>query len=109
MAGRQVTRQELDLRAAEAMLAVREALAKVEKIASFLEAIPVDAEGVDPLTLPATPTDPMMPTSTSPGHFGYTEDEAQLIRYVMTGVRKVLSIPENQAILKAGGRLTGLD
>lgn len=106
MAGRQVTRQELDLRAAEAMIAVRDALRKVETIASFLANIPIGPDGVDPLTL--TPDDGTNPSS-APGHFGYTPEEAKLIRYVVNGTRNVLAIPENQAILKAGGQLTGLD
>jgi len=104
MAGREVTRTALDERSAEALMAIRDAFRKVDTIQEFLSNNPV-ANGVDPLTLPTTDnTDPMNPKP-GPGKFGYTADEAYLIRLVF----QQLTDLNAKSPLKLGRKLTGLD
>lgn len=104
VAGRTVTRAELDAKAADAVIAVRKAFVLVENVKSFLDNTPQNAEGGDPLTLSTTPTDPMDPT-TAPGVFGYTDDEAYLMRIVFDQ----LSALPVQDTLHTARKLTGLD
>lgn len=90
MPGYEVRRDQLDQACAEAVLQTREALRKVETVYEFLANNPA-VDGVDPLTDPE-------------GHFGYTEDEAYLVRLVIEGLHNLPA--EN--ILHTGRKLTGL-
>ena len=94
MAGLKVTRELLDMRSAEAILAVREAVAKIETINAFLATVPSGGEGGDPLTDPE-------------GAFKYNEDEAYLMRYLFEQLHTVR--PQVDPILEAGRKLTGLE
>lgn len=104
MAGRTVTRSELDAKAADAVIAVRRAFVLVENVKSFLDNTPSNADGGDPLTKSTAQTDSMDPSS-APGAFGYTEDEAYLIRLVFDQ----LSALEVEPIIHTARKLTGLD
>jgi len=106
MAGRTVTRQELDSRMSESLVLLRDAVTKLENINEFLATIPVDAEGVDPLSIPADLLDAMDPTS-AVGRFGYTEEEAQLIRSVFGSLLALRT--QLQPVLKQSRKLTGLE
>lgn len=108
MAGRNVTRAELDIKLAEAVLAIREAMTKVNTINGFLAQVPVGADGVDPLTISTSLTDPMDPNS-APGKFGYTQDEAQVIRLVFQQLNELATSTSISATLLAARKLTGLD
>lgn len=103
MAGFNVNRPLLDQKAAEAVIAVREALDRVSIVNDFLASVPADAPGGDPLTLSTTPTDSANPNS-APGKFGYTEDEAYLLRYLFGGLDSI----DVGALLQDGRKLTGL-
>lgn len=104
MAGRAVTREGLDWASADAVIAVRDAFRKVRTVKAFLDQVPSNAPGGDPLTKDVTPSDPMDPTTAS-GKFGYTDDEAYLIRVVFDQ----LTALEVQPILDTARKLTGLD
>lgn len=104
MAGREVTRQLLDMKAAEAIVAVRHAFEKVETVKEFLSTVPSDAPGGDPLTLPTNPTD-ALDSDSAAGKFGYTADEAYLIRYLFESLMQF----DIKALLKDGRKLTGLE
>lgn len=93
MAGFQVNRDLLDIKAAELVMRVRDAFRDVETLYEWLALNPVK-DGVDPLTVPTE----------EGGKFGYTDDEAYLIRYVVEGFHG-LSV---QPLLHAGRALTGL-
>ncbi len=105
MAGRKVTRLELDGAMADTLVSIRVAVDKLTTINEFLVTVPISADGVDPLTVSAQFTDKMDPTS-APGVFGYTEDEAKLIRDIFG---KLLGAGATLApVLKNGRKLTGL-
>lgn len=104
MAGFEVTRPQLDAKAAEAVVAVREAFQKVQTLFEFLGNLPSDTPGGDPLTLSTVPEDPMAPNSAS-GKYGYTADEAYLLRYVFTTLNAI----DIEPVLHTGRKLTGLE
>lgn len=108
MAGREVSRQELDAKLADTVLSIREAAKKVNIITGFLAQHPVDTEGIDPLTVTTSLVDPMDPTS-APGKYGYTEAEAALIRQVFTALNDVTKSTTLAATLVMGSQLTGLE
>lgn len=104
MAGQAVTRQDLDYAVSQAIIDLRQACRKVDSINKFLSFHPSNAVGGDLLTNP-------LPTASDPtgavGGFGYTEDEAYLIRIIfeqLNGVRET-ALP----ILETGRKLTGLN
>lgn len=70
MAGQEVSRNDLDYKMANTLVNARNVVRDLETINAFLQNTPVNAEGVDPLTV--SPADG--------GKFGYTEDEVYLIR-----------------------------
>lgn len=92
MAGLQVSRSLLDMKSAEAVLAVRSAFEKVETLKGYLATLPDDAVGGDPLTV-------------STGGFVYTADEAYVLRYVFESLNNL----NVQPILDVGRKLTGLE
>lgn len=106
MAGREVTRVELDQRMSQSLVSLRNAVSQLENINEFLATIPIDSDGVDPLAISAQPTDPMDQT-TAPGRFGYTEEEAALIRQVFGSLLALRT--QLQPVLKQSRRLTGLE
>lgn len=108
MAGRDVTRLELDAKLADTVLSIREAVRKVNIIIGFLAQHPVDETSGDPLTLSTGLADPMDPTS-APGKFGYTEEEAALIRLVFGELDEVTKSTTLAGTLVKGSQLTGLD
>lgn len=93
MAGLTVTRDLLDHRAAQAVIDIRNAFEKAQTVFDYLATVPSTPDG-DPLTKPV-----------SEGGFGYTADEAYLIRVVF----ERLSALEVEPILVDGRKLTGLD
>jgi len=93
MAGLKVTREALDTRMAEAILSVREAVAKIETINAFLATVP-KGETLDPLTDPD-------------GLYKYNDDEAYLIRFLFESLHTVR--PEVDPLLEQGRKLTGLE
>lgn len=105
MAGREVTRLELDGRMADSLVSIRTAVDKLTTINEFLATIPV-VDGVDPLTISTELADPMEPTS-AVGKFGYTAEEAVLIRDTFG---TLLALGSSLGpVLKTSRRLTGLD
>lgn len=106
MAGFDVSRGLLDQRSAEAVLAVRGAFDIVEAITAFLATVPADAPGGDKLTRPQVPpVDENGQPTAEPG-FGYTADEAYLIRVTFEALHAA-----RQSIagtLDAARQLTGL-
>jgi len=105
MAGREVTRVELDARMSDSLVSLRNAVTKLENINEFLATIPV-VEGTDPLTVSTDLPDPMDPNS-AVGRFGYTEDEAQLIRSVFGSLLALRT--QLAPVLKQSRKLTGLE
>ena len=101
MAGSTVDRDLLDFRLSEAIVSVREAFVLVDRISGYLDTIPIETEEgesgevvqTDPLTL-----------SPSEGGFGYSEDEAQLIRAI---VRRLDNL-DTELTLRHARKLTGL-
>lgn len=89
--GLEVTKQSLDMSAAQAVLDLRRALDKHESIAAWLANHPV-IDGTDPLT-----TDP----------FGYTADEAYAIRMYFEGVENIRV--DNPNLISVGRKMTGLE
>lgn len=69
MAGQDVTRNDLDYKLSQTLVSARVVVKDLETIQSFLERTTA-VNGVDPLTVPFA----------DGGKFGYTEDEAYLIR-----------------------------
>jgi hypothetical protein len=74
MAGQEVARPDLDYRMSQTLVSARNVVRDLETIAAFLERAKPDANGVDLLVLPVD----------EGGKFGYTEDEATLIRSTST-------------------------
>lgn len=114
MVGYTVNRGKLDLRVAEMVIAFRSAIEKADIVQGWLALHPSDAPGGDVLTLPITPPpieydsdgNPIPPSEPFvPGEFGYTEDEAYLIRDV---TQKLFNLNTNGVMTQAKG-LTGLD
>lgn len=89
--GLEVTKEVLNMKAAQAVLNLREAFEDVEVIAKWLSHHPV-VDGVDPLT-----TDP----------FGYNEDEAYALRLYFETFSNVKST--NSTAFDAGQKMTGLE
>ena len=105
MAGREVTRRDLDVTMANNIVAARDAIQGLETVNAFLALNPIGADGVDPLTISTTPTNPSDPTS-APGKFGYTAEEAALIRDVFG---KLASLkPSIDPVFEQAQALTGL-
>lgn len=93
MAGLEVTRSQLDMKSAEAIIALRDAVAQAETIQAFLSTIPVAQDGTDPLVVPELE-----------GGFGYTADEAYLIRFLF---QSITDLPIDN-LREQGRKLTGL-
>lgn len=89
--GFDVTKQMLDQKAAQAVIAVRAALERVEAIQSWLANHPV-VDNVDPLT--AEP-------------FSYSADEAYALRLYFGTVDGIRT--SNQTISDVGRKMTGLE
>lgn len=89
--GIEVNKQILDLKAAQAVLGLREAFDDVEAIAKWLSIHPV-VEGADPLT-----EDP----------FNYTADEAYALRFFFETFNAVKNANTNA--FEAGRKMTGLE
>lgn len=94
MAGLEVHRGLLDLKAAEAVLAIRDAMKKIDAIVKFLGFIPNVADTPDPLTLEP---------------FNYTGDEAYLIRVVFQEFGTLSASVDLNATLDSARQLTGLE
>lgn len=94
MAGVTVSRNDLDWKASRTVLAIREAFENSEVIYNFLAQYPSNAEGGDHLTKPL-----------DQGGFGYTDDEAYLIRLVFEQLHAL----DIEPILEQGSKLTGLE
>lgn len=90
MAGIRVDRQTIDVRLGEAALAVRDSFERVESIQLWL----ADHPG-------SGPQDPLVTS------FGYTEDEAYLIRLVFEQLNTMRT--EHAATLVLTHKLTGLE
>lgn len=90
MAGIKVDRQVIDIRIGEAALAVRDTFDRVESIQLWLADHPGSGAG-DPLV----------------SQFGYTEDEAYLIRLVFGQLNTIRT--QNQETLTLTHKLTGLE
>lgn len=102
MAGQEVTRNDLDYRMSQTVVAARNVIRELDTINMFLERMPVAADGIDPLTLPFAPAE----AGGIPGKFGYTEEEAYLIRSTfqqLAGMKPALD-----PILTTARALTGL-
>lgn len=80
MAGRDVTRADLDNAIANNLVAARNAISGLELVSAFLALHPIGEDGVDPLTTTSPVDTPDGPTNV--GQFGYTDAEAKLIREV---------------------------
>jgi hypothetical protein len=89
--GFDVNKQMLDAKAAQAVLAMRSALEKVEALQAWLANHPT-VDGVDPLT--AEP-------------FGYSEDEAYALRLYFGTVDGIRT--SNTAMSDVGRKMTGLE
>lgn len=93
MAGQSVTRSDLDFAASTAIVSLREAMGRVKTVSFFLSTQRSDAPGGDPMT-----------KSQSEGGFGYTEDEAYLLRVLFGS----LSSGDLTNLDQQGRLLTGL-
>lgn len=102
MAGIEVNRQMLDQKAATTVIALREAFRNAENIFHFLGTVPANAPGGDPLTKPQT--DPETGLFV-PNSFGYSEDEAYLLRFVFESLHNMNYKPT----MDAARNLTGLE
>lgn len=89
--GIEVTKNALDSKAAQAVLAVRSALEKVEAVQAWLANHPV-VDAVDPLTLEP---------------FNYSDDEAYAMRLYFGTVDGLRT--SNVAISDVGRKMTGLE
>lgn len=94
MAGLEVSRSNLDQKVAEAIIAVRRSFRQVDRVNGFLSNNPSNAVDGDLLT-----KDP------AEGGFGYTADEAYLIRVTF----EQLTALDVEGPLELGRKLTGLD
>lgn len=88
--GLEVTKQSLDMSAAQAVLELRKALDKHESIAAWLSNQPV-VNGVDPLI----------------AEFGYNTDEAYALRMYFEGVENIRV--NNPNLISTGRKMTGLE
>lgn len=88
--GLEVTKQVLDMKAAQAVLELRSSLDKAEAIAEWLANHPV-VEGTDPLI----------------AEFGYTADEAYALRIFFESVDSIRN--NNGTLLNIGRKMTGLE
>jgi len=88
--GLEVTKQGLDMSAAQAVLELRRALDKHEAIAAWLANHPV-VDGVDPMM----------------SDFGYTADEAYVLRMYFEGVDAIRTANPN--LISTGRKMTGLE
>lgn len=96
MAGQEVTRNDLDYKISQVLVAARNVIKDIETVESFLERTPNDASGADPLTV--APADG--------GKFGYTADEAYLIRSTFGQLHGLK--PTVDPVLDTARGLTGL-
>lgn len=96
MAGQEVTRNDLDYKMAQTVVAARSVVRDLETIEAFFERTPIGADGVDPLIVPVQ----------DGGRFGYNEDEAYLIRNTFQQLAQVK--PVIGPILDTARGLTGL-
>lgn len=104
MAGANVTRNDLDYAASQALVDLRQAFRKVDAIQTFLVNHPSDAAEGDLLKAPQSGAGD--PTS-APSGFGYTDDEAYLIRRVF---QDLYDLKQQAApIQEMGRKLTGLN
>lgn len=88
--GLDVNKQSLDAKAAQAVLALRDALDKIESISAWLANTPV-VENVDPLI----------------AVFGYTDDEAYALRLFFGNIAALRTA--NQSTIDVGRKMTGLE
>lgn len=88
--GLEVSKQSLDMAAAQAVLELRRALDKHESIAVWLSNHPV-VEGADPLI----------------SEFGYDADEAYALRMYFEGVENIRVANPN--LISTGRKMTGLE
>jgi hypothetical protein len=86
------------------LVAARNAIAGLETVNAFLALHPIGEDGVDPLTVSTTVTTP--DGATTVGQFGYTEEEAKLIREVF-GKLEALK-PQIGPVFEQAIALTGL-
>jgi len=89
-AGIQVSKGSLDSRASDAILTLRNGFNKVESISVWLSNNPKSGD-VDPLV----------------SEFGYTTDEAYLIRILFEGLQTLKN--SNSQLFQLGRKLTGLE
>lgn len=104
MAGREVSRNELDNTMANNLVAARNAIAGLETVNAFLALHPVGADGSDPLT--QQPEGDLGPMNSSVGKFGYTPEEAALIRDVFGKLAQLK--PAIDPVFEQAQALTGL-
>lgn len=90
MAGNEVNRSVIDIRTGEAVLSLRAAFDRVENVAKFLANNPSDGAN-----------DPLITT------FGYTADEAYVIRLVFQSFESIRI--SNANTFDIARKLTGLD
>lgn len=88
--GLEVTKQTLDMKAAQAVIALRTALNQHESIAAWLVNHPI-VNGTDPLI----------------ADFGYNADEAYALRFYFEGV-EALRV-NNPNLIAIGRKMTGLE
>lgn len=94
MAGTTVSRSDLDWKVSRTVIEVREAFENVAIIKGFLDQNPSNGPEGDLLT-----------KSAGEGGFGYTEDEAYLVRLVFDQFNAL----DVEPILETARRLTGLE
>lgn len=99
MAGIAVSRSALDQKMAETVISVRDAFTKVVTVSNWLNDHPV-VDNVDPLTVPIGPSADGM----SQIGFGYTADEAYLIRLTFQNLSSI----DVATTLSVARKLTGL-
>lgn len=95
MAGQEVTRNDLDYKMAQTLVTARNVISDLETINAFLQRTP-EVDGVDPLTVAVA----------DGGKFGYTADEAYLIRNTFSQLEAVK--PVVGPLLDTARGLTGL-
>lgn len=88
--GLEVSKQVLDMKAAQAVLELRSALDKTEAITTWLANRPV-VDGIDPLI----------------AEFGYNADEAYVLRFYFEGVDAIRVANPN--LISTGRKMTGLE
>jgi hypothetical protein len=99
MAGNAVNKGILDQKAANAIINLRNSLDEVDTVFEFLRTIP-NTPLVEGVTEHTELTEPLMAEP-----FGYTADEAYLIRYLFENLH---GLPV-QGLMEAGRKLTGLE